>query len=253
MAKFSERRNLMGSTQRAAYLAGPYDLKLREVEIPKVSGELVLVKLKAAGICGSDIECYMAHSKEGRYDIAPYIPGHEWAGEVVDIGKDVSTLKKGDKVTGECVLPCGKCYNCKSGLAPAACENMREVGFMPSKPGGMEEYLTLEERFLHRLPESMTYEEGALVEPFSVSYFAIWGEGGYVDASDDVTVFGAGPVGLSALMVAKTSNARTIMIEPLEYRRNIAMQYGADAVIDPANINLKEEVLKLVKRMPPAL
>ena len=129
----------MSFSQRAAYLAGPCDLKLREVPIPRVKAEQALVRLKATGICGSDIECYLGHSKEGRYDIGPYVPGHEWAGEVVEVGKDVSTLKKGDNVVGEAVLPCGKCQNCKWALPPAACENMGEVGFMPSRPGGMEE------------------------------------------------------------------------------------------------------------------
>ncbi len=79
---------------KSAYLSGPYDLKLKEVEIPRISGEKVLVRLKAAGICGSDLECYKGKSKEGRYDIAPYVPGHEWSGEVVETGKDVITLKR---------------------------------------------------------------------------------------------------------------------------------------------------------------
>lgn len=235
----------MSSTQRAAYLAGPHNLQLKEVKIPRVSGELVLVKLKATGICGSDIECYLGHSKEGRYDIAPYVPGHEWAGEVVDVGEDVSALKRGDKVTGECILPCGKCYSCKSGLPPSACENMGKVGFMPNNPGGMEQYLALEERFLHKLPEEMTYEEGALVEPFSVSYFAIWGEGGYVDASDDVVIFGAGPIGLLALVVAKTAGAKGIVVEPIQSKREWAKKLGADEVIDSKTADIKESVFDL--------
>ena len=237
----------MSFTQCAAYLAGPRDLKLREVEVPKVKGELALVKLKTAGICGSDIECYLGRSKEGRYDIAPYVPGHEWAGEVVDVGEDVSTLKKGDRVTGECPLPCGKCYSCKSGLPPGSCENMREVGFMPNAPGGMEEYLVLEERFLHKLPDGMTYEEGALVEPFSVSYFGIWGEGGYVDASDDVVIFGAGPIGLLALTVVKVAGAKGIVVEPIRLRREFAKKLGADEVIDPNKNDVKKAVLDLTE------
>ena len=77
----------MDSMQKAVYLSGPHDLSLKEVEIPKVAKDQVLAKVKAAGMCGSDAECYTGHSKEGRYDIAPYIPGHEWSGEVVDVGR----------------------------------------------------------------------------------------------------------------------------------------------------------------------
>ena len=232
---------------KTVYMIGPYDLKLKEVEIPQIKGEQAIVKLKACGICGSDVECYKGRSKEGRYDIAPYVPGHEWSGEIVEVGKEVKFLKKGDRVTGDCVLPCGKCDNCKAGLPPASCKNMREVGFRPDSPGGMAEYLVLEEQFLHKLPEDMTYEEGALIEPFSVSYFGIWGDGGYVDASDDVVIFGAGPIGLFALVVAKVAGARVIVIEPLEYRRKMAKKLGADELIDPKVCDIKEAIMEITK------
>jgi len=237
----------MNSTYKSAYLSGSYDLKLKEVDLPKIEKDQALVKVKAAGICGSDVECYTGKSKEGRYDIAPYVPGHEWSGEVVDVGKDVTTLGKGDKVTSDCVLPCGKCHNCKAHLSTASCENMREVGFRPDSPGGMGEFLALEERFLHKIPEDFTWEEGALIEPLSVSCFGIWGEGGHVDASDDVVVFGAGPIGLLALVVAKVASAKVIVVEPIEFRRRIAGKLGADQVLSPKTQNVKEAVSDLTK------
>lgn len=237
----------MNSKYKSAYLSGPYDLKLKEVDLPKIGRNQVLVRVKAAGICGSDVECYTGKSKEGRYDIAPYVPGHEWAGEVIDVEKDVATLRKRDKVTSDCVLPCGKCYNCKTHLSTASCENMREVGFRPDSPGGMGEFFVLEERFLHKIPEEFTWEEGALIEPFSVSYFGVWGEGGYVDASDDVVVFGAGPIGLLALVVAKVAGAKVVVVEPIELRRRIASKLGADEVVSPKTQNVKEMVSDLTK------
>ena len=169
---------------KAAVLHKPFDMRIEKVSIPKVRSHEVLVRIKTVGICGSDVACYTGKSKEGRYDIAPYVPGHEWSGEVVDVGENILTLKKGDRVTSDCCLPCNRCDNCKDGLNPAYCKNLREVGFMPHAPGGMGEFLVIEEPFLHKLSDDMTYEEGALVEPFSVSYFGIWGDGGYVDASD---------------------------------------------------------------------
>jgi len=237
----------MDSRHKRAYLSGPYDLKLKDVETPKVSGEQVLVEVKAAGICGSDVACYTGKSKEGRYDIAPYVPGHEWSGEVVDVGENILTLKKGDRVTSDCCLPCNRCDNCKDGLNPAYCKNLREVGFMPHAPGGMGEFLVIEEPFLHKLSDDMTYEEGALVEPFSVSYFGIWGDGGYVDASDEVLIFGAGPIGLFAGVVAKVAGARVITVDPIKYRREMAAKLGVDEVIDPETQNVRELISDLTK------
>ncbi len=232
---------------KAVYLIKPYHLEFREVKMTAIRKDEVLVKLKATSICGSDIECYTGKSKEGRYDLGPYVPGHEWSGDVTEIGSDVKFIKEGDTVTGDCVLPCVKCDNCKSGLNPASCENMREVGFRPDSPGGMAEYLVLEEQFLHKFPEDFTYEEGALTEPFSVSYFGIWGEGGYVDASDEVVIFGAGPIGLLALVVAKVAGAKVVTIEPIQYRREMAKKLGADKIIDPKAYNIKEAVLDITK------
>jgi len=230
---------------KIAFLHKPYDLRVEEVEIPKLKSDQILVKVKACGICGSDVECYEGKSKEGRYDIAPYTPGHECAGQVEEIGSKVSTFKVGNKVTSDCVLECGYCRNCKSGKMPSACENMRETGFRPDSPGGMGEYLIIEERYAHKLPDKWSYEEGALVEPFSVGYFGLWGNGRYVDASDTVIIFGSGMIGLSALIVAKTAGAKVIVIEPLKNRRDLAIKFQADEVIDPINCNLKKNISEL--------
>ena len=230
---------------KIAFLHGPKDLRVEEMEIPELKSDQVLMKLKACGICGSDVECFEGVSAEGRYDIGPYTPGHEFAGEVAEVGSKVTGLKAGEKITGDCVLACGTCKNCKLGLMPSACLNMKESGFRPDSPGGMGEYLILEEKYVHRLPDNWTFEEGALVEPFSVGYFGIWGNGGYVDASDDVLILGAGPIGLCSLITAKTARARVIMIEPLKNRRDMALKFGADEVIDPSTCELKEEIQKL--------
>ena len=234
---------------KIAFLHKPNDLRIEEVEVPKLRPDQILVKVKACGICGSDVECYEGKSKEGRYDIAPYTPGHEWAGQIVEIGSKVSTFNVGDKATGDCVLDCGYCRNCKDGKMPSACENMRETGFRPDSPGGMGEYLIIEERYTHKLPDKWSYEEGALVEPFSVGYFGIWGNGGYVDASDTVIIFGAGPIGLSALIVAKAARAKVITIEPFKNRSDLALKLGADEVIDPTTCNLKDKILNLTDNL----
>jgi L-iditol 2-dehydrogenase len=227
---------------KIAFLHAPHDLRVSEVELPRLAADQILVQLKACGICGSDVECYEGKSKEGRYDLGPYTPGHEWGGEVMEVGHGVRGLKPGQKVTADCVMQCFVCRNCKEGLMPSACLNFREVGFRPDSPGGMGEFLIIEEPYLHSFPDPWSFEEGAWVETFSIGYFGLWGNGGYVDASDDVAILGAGPVGLSALMVAKTAGARTIAIEPLAFRRELALKYGADEAVDPGSGDLKAVV-----------
>ncbi|MDW7662255.1 MAG: zinc-binding dehydrogenase [Bacillota bacterium] len=230
---------------KISFLYGPEDLRIEEVELPPLNTDQLLVKLGACGVCGSDVECIEGKSNEGRYDLGPYTPGHEWSGQVVEIGTAVKDFKPGDKVTGDCVMACGKCDNCKRGLMPSACLNMRELGFRPDSPGGFGEYLIIEDQYTHKMPQDWSYELGAWIENFSVGYYGIWGNGGYVDASDDVVIIGAGPIGLSAAMTAKTSGAKVIMVDPLEVRRNIALKYGADEVVDPTYSDVRKAVQKL--------
>jgi threonine dehydrogenase-like Zn-dependent dehydrogenase len=230
---------------KIAFLHGPKDLRVKEVDLPHPSPDQVLIKVKACGICGSDVECFEGKSAEGRYDLAPYTPGHEWAGVIEEVGSRVKTLKVGDKVTGDCVMDCGVCMNCKEGLMPSACLDMRELGFRPDSPGGLGEYLILEERFTHKIGDDWSFEEGAIVEPFSVGYFGIWGNGGFIDASDTCVIFGAGMIGLSALIVSKRSGATTLVVEPVSYRAEMARRYGADHVLDPLTAPLKESVMNL--------
>lgn len=231
---------------KTAFMYGPHDLRIEEVEVPALKGNQVLIKVGACGICGSDVECLEGRSAEGRYDIGPYTPGHEWGGQIVEMGSEVrGGLKVGDKVTGDCVMACGVCRNCKEGLMPSACLNMREIGFRPDSPGGMGEYMVVEEQYVHKVPRDWSYADAAWVETFSIGYFGIWGNGGYIDASDTAVIFGAGPVGLSACMVAKTSGARVILVDPIKSRRDRARKYGADETVDPSNGMLVQQIMNL--------
>jgi threonine dehydrogenase-like Zn-dependent dehydrogenase len=238
---------------KIAFLYKPHDLRIEEREIPPLKTDQVLVKVGACGICGSDVECFEGHSAEGRYDIAPYTPGHEWGGQVADIGSGVTTFKCGDKITGDCVMACGVCANCKEGLMPSACLNMREVGFRPDSPGGMGEYMVIEEKYIHKIPDNWSYDMGAWVETFSIGYFGIWGNGGYIDASDTAIILGCGPVGISATMTAKTSGAFTIVADPNAKRRERAVKYGADVVLDPTTANFGEKLLEVTEGNGPSV
>ena len=238
---------------KAAFLHGPWDLRLTETEVPDLEPNQVRIKIKACGICGSDISCYTGKSTDGKYDIAPYIPGHEIGGDVVAIGKEVRNFKIGDKVTADCSMGCNACTNCKNGLMPTACLNITEMGFRPGSPGGFSEYVTLPEGNVHLIPNDWDYCEAAWVEAFSIGYFSLWGHNGRVDATNNVLVMGAGSVGLSVIMTAKASNALVIAVDPSEYKRRNALKYGADYALDAADPGLKEEIEKLTNGFGPSI
>ena len=230
----------------SAYLHGPMDLRLDTAELPKPGPTQIVAKVHACGICGSDIACYLGRSHEGRYDLGPYVPGHEWCGEVVEVGSAVTTLKPGDKVVAESVIACNHCQPCKEGMNNSYCQNWLHCGFEPDGYGAMAEYILGEEQFTYRVPDSMSYEEGALVECCSIPYYSIWGRGGYVSMADDVAVFGAGPIGMFAAAICRAAGARVTLIDPVTHRLELAREIiGVQAGIDPIHQNVKEEIVRL--------
>ena len=184
----------------------------------------VLVRSRVVGVCHSDLELLA-----GRYIIPvgyPVTPGHEWAGEVADVGPGVDDLKPGDPVVGECVVgPGGRDH----------------FGFSIS--GAAAEQFTARAEWLHKLPEQLTFGQGALVEPFSVAYAAV--RAGAIDPSDRVAVLGGGPIGLLSAMAAVGRNANVTLIEPRADRRAKGSELGVCAAIDPAAGNLAEQAREL--------
>ncbi|CCG03395.1 zinc-dependent alcohol dehydrogenase [Blastococcus saxobsidens] len=185
-------------------------LALAETDTPSISEDEVLVTSRAVGICHSDFELL-----EGRYIIPfdyPIVPGHEWAGEIVEVGRAVTDFKPGDRVVGECVIG--------------------EDHFGFSISGAAAEYFVARPEWLHRVPEELTDTQAALVEPFSCAYFAAM-RADNLNASDTAVVFGAGPIGLSCVAVASALGARVIVAEPNASRADLARRLGADEVVDP--------------------
>jgi L-iditol 2-dehydrogenase len=198
---------------KALVFEAPEQAVIAELDRPDIGPDEVLIKSRAVGICHSDFELL-----DGRYIIPvsyPIIPGHEWSGEVVEVGKDVAGLAAGDAVVGECVVgPAGKDH----------------FGFSVS--GADAEYFKARGEWLHKLPEGTSHTIGALVEPFSVAYNAVLGAGG-LDPSDTVAVIGGGPIGLLGVLAASATNARVVLVEPQEHRRRKALEMGAHAALDP--------------------
>jgi len=217
-----------------------HDLRLQDVPDPEPASHEVLIRVKAAGLCGTDVHMWEGTNQEGTF---PFIPGHEWSGEVVEVGKDVKMVSKGDRVVAEVPIPCRICDNCKDGMEPNMCPDFELYGFSWENPGGMAEYTLAREERLFKIPDNVSYEEASLVEPVSVAYHGVWGSGGGAAPHDRVIVFGAGPIGLFAMLSCKASGAHVIVVEPQPFRRNMARDLGADVILDPMDGNLVEQVL----------
>jgi L-iditol 2-dehydrogenase len=229
---------------KAAVLRGVHDLRLEDLPEPSPAPDEVLIKIKASGICGTDVHMWEGTNDEGTF---PFIPGHEWAGEVVEVGSKIKTLKAGDGVVGDPFIPCHVCSNCKEGLAPAMCSDPLYYGFTWDTPGGMTEYIVSREERLHKVPSNLSYDEAALVEGVSVPYRGIWGVGGGAAPHDRVVVFGGGPIGIWGMQACKASGATTFVVEPQPLRRKMAQEQGADGVVDPSEGSIAEQLLDLTE------
>jgi L-iditol 2-dehydrogenase len=186
-----------------------------EVQMPTMTANDVLVRSRRVGICHSDYELLA-----GRYIIPisyPVTPGHEWVGEVVEVGADVNGLAPGDRVVGECVI-----------RTPG---RIHHFGF--SMDGADREYFAARPEWLHRLPDAVDDAKGALIEPFTCGYYAVMRHGG-VNAADTVVVSGGGTIGLVTAAAAIGMGARVIVVDPVPLRRDIAHRLGAAATVDPS-------------------
>jgi L-iditol 2-dehydrogenase len=229
---------------KASVLYGVNDLRLEEIPVPKPKPDEVLVKISVAGVCGTDVHMWSGTNFEGTF---PFVPGHEWVGEVVEAGPLVKILKVGDRVTGECFIPCHSCTVCRNGGISAFCPNHRYYGFQPEYSGGFAEYHVSPEERLPKIPDTMSNDEAVLIEPISVAYHAVWGRGGGVAPHDRVGIIGAGPIGLFAMQIVQASGAQVIVVEPAEYRKKMAKGMGAEVIVDPSKENTTERIMELTE------
>ncbi len=206
------------------------DLELsKDFPRPTISKKEVLIRVKYCGICGSDLEAY----NYGKV-LTPLILGHEFSGEIEEIGSKVTDWNIGDRVTAYPGEFCGKCYFCKKGEENRCISTM--VGLGISVNGALAEYVKISSKSLCKLPDSVSYEDGALVEPLSVGYHGVKNSG--IQSNDTAVVIGAGTIGLSTIQALKLSNIENIyIIEPSEFNRNLALQMGVQKAVRPSKIN----------------
>ncbi len=239
-------------------------LKIVEKDIPEISPTEVLIKVKACGICGSDV--HMAQSDEEGYIWYPGLTafpctlGHEFSGIVVESGKQALNKRngkrynEGEAVTAEEMLWCASCRPCADGY-PNHCERLQELGF--SCDGAFAEYVKVDARYVWSLEElrgSYKSEDiflaGSLVEPTSVAYNAVIERGGGIRPGDNVVILGGGPIGLAAVAILKRAGAaKVILSEPSQERRERGKIMGADSVINPLEEDFTERVLELTQGM----
>ena len=219
---------------KAFVIRGKENCFFIEADEPKiVHPDDVLVRVKSAGICGTDLHIYMGeHTMSMGVD---RIPGHEFAGEVIAVGEAVKKLKIGDRVVHEPINYCGKCYACTHGQ-PNVCSHLQVTGC--NCDGGWQEYYCAPEKQWHKIPDTMTWIQAALVEPYTIAAQVC--AQANVEAGDVVLIRGGGPIGLMCCDTAKHFGATAIVSEIVKGRLELAREIGADYVVDPRETNLKE-------------
>ena len=223
---------------RAIVYDDPRKIVVKDVPKPRVGPRDLLMKVKAAGICGSDLEM----ARGNRPDVVPpRIPGHEVAGEVTEAGGQTTRFQVGDRVVVEPIISCGTCRNCRVGRYNV-CKELKFVGVHID--GAFAEYLAVPEQRAYKIPDHLSYGEAAVLEPTAVGVHIV--ERAKVSLGDTVVVLGAGPIGLQIGQVAKNRGARYIMMtDVLDYRLEIAKKLAADLVINSA----KEDPLQRVNEV----
>lgn len=223
---------------KALCVQSPHHLVIEERPMPAIqTAHEVLIKVKAAGICGSDVHIYHGTSPVATY---PRVIGHEIAGEILAIGTQVADFSVGDRVVMDPVIYCGNCYQCKTGRRNVCSKlQVRSVHV----DGGYQEYIVLPQKSIYLIPPQLSWEEAVMIEPFTIAEQVCWRA--QITKEDIVFIMGAGPVGLSVLKRAKLSGATCYISDILDTRLALAQSYGADAVIHAKQTDPGEEIKRL--------
>jgi len=215
---------------RAARLHGIRDLRLEDLPRPTPGPGEVLLEVASVGVCGSDVHYYLEGRIGNQVVTGPIIMGHEFSAWVAELGPGIEGLDVGQLVAVDPAISCGECEPCQHGH-PNLCPNVRFCGTPPIN-GVFAEYTIMPAENCFPLPQGFGPEEGAMLEPLGVAIHSV--DLAHLRSGYTVAVLGAGPIGLLIAAMAKASGASAIyMTEPLTYRRQFALDYIADAALDP--------------------
>lgn len=226
---------------KAIVVRGAMDMVMEDRPMPQITAPgQVLVRVHAAGICGSDVHVYHGTNPFAKY---PVVLGHEASGEIVETGPAVSDLKAGDSVVFEPIRYCGKCYACRTGHHNV-CRELKVLGCIVD--GIFQEYVVMPRSQVYQFDASkMTYQQAALCEPYTIGAQAT--SRGDVQPGDLVLVHGAGPIGLIVADVAKSKGAKVIISEPNEKRLEMAKAFGLDYPVNPMKQDLDQFISDLTE------
>lgn len=226
---------------KAAVFHSAHNITVEEVPYPSLDPDGVIMKVRACGICGSDLHLYRHGGRDGT------IMGHEFSGDIVEIGSEVKGINKGDRVVAMSGRGCGQCYFCKRGEF-IRCSRLIFLGY--GIQGAFAEYVSVPnfklDLYCAKLPDALTYEEGATAEPLAVALYAITQT--QPKPEDTVVVIGLGIIGLCIIQILKSMGATKIIAGGRRVKRlQIAKEGGADVVVDAA----KEDIVAVVKKETP--
>lgn len=228
---------------RALQLVAPREMEVQTVADPPDPGPgEVAVRLRACGVCGSDMHYYLEGCTAGTPAVYPQILGHEPAGEIAAIGPGVERFKEGDRVAVEPALICGRCVFCRTGRRNL-CENLRFMGGV-QLPGLLREYAVVPVENVLRLPAEMDFATAAMIEPVAVLLHSL--NLAQLRFGETVAVMGAGPIGLLALLVSKLAGASTVVVaDKVPHRLKKALDLGADLAVDVSRESVSDAVKDL--------
>ncbi len=238
-------------TMKALVAYGKNDYKLvKDFPVPECGDDDIIIKTEACGICAGDLKCmhgaerFWGNEKDPSWVKPPFIPGHEFLGHIVAMGKNVKGYELGDRVTADQIVPCGECKFCKSGRY-WMCEPHATFGFQNANNGGMAEYVRYPKTaVVHKVPADMSLESALLIEPFACSKHCI--DRAQIHSDDVVVISGAGTLGLGMITYARRLNPeKLIVLDMMDDRLELAKAFGADIVMNPG----KEDVVAKIKEM----
>jgi L-iditol 2-dehydrogenase len=241
----------MTKTMKALVLEEYNKLVYKDMPVPGISETEVLIEVKACGICGSDV--HGMDGSSGRRH-TPLIMGHEASGIIVARGEQVSSFSEGDRVTFDSTIYCGKCFYCRKGLINL-CDNRRVLGVSPKEyrqHGAFTQYVVVPEHILYRLPDGLSFEQAAMVEPVSIAFHAV--NLTPISLNDSVVVIGAGMVGLFVVQALRAAGCGTIIAVDIEQSKlDTALKLGADHGLLAGAVDVPEAVRGLTENHGAAL
>jgi len=219
---------------KAAQYLGPEKIVIKNIAKPKINPDEILMKTKSVGLCGTDLHIF----KGGMNVHTPLVQGHEFSGVIAQVGDNVKDLKIGDRITAEHVIPCGECEYCLQGK-PNLCSQAEVIGLQ--RQGALAEYVAIPADLVYKIPKKLSFEEGALIEPLAIAFYAV--EGSCHLLGKRVAVVGQGPIGMLVNQLLKAAGAYVIGIDVIDSRLKFVKNNGwVDEVINGKNSKSLEKI-----------